>query len=85
MATRDPLFDVAGNLGSMGLTLRGVAEGLRRVCDRGTDKPFTNEDHCLISILYERLEDEAATLKELEKVIADRAREGARAHSTKGA
>ena len=51
----DPVLEAAGNLGSIGLTLRGVDEGLRRVCDRGTDTPWRNEDHCLVALLYERL------------------------------
>jgi hypothetical protein len=60
----------------------GAAEGLRRVCDRGTDKPRTHEEHCLVAVLYERLEDKAATLSELEKTLrARRKGEGARTAS----
>ena len=74
MATQD--VDVALSLFGTILALEGVAEGFRRFCQGAKDQPFTNADHCLLSVLYERLEDEAAKLRELEQQISARARKG---------
>jgi hypothetical protein len=67
-APRD--FDVGLSLFGTRLALEGVAEGLRKFCQRGKDEPITHADHCLLSVLYERLDDEAATLVELEKSVS---------------
>jgi hypothetical protein len=70
--------DLALTLESTGLTLRGIADGLRQwCCGRGLGAKFTNEDHSFLAVLYERLEDEAETLDALEAGISKRAVAGA--------
>ncbi len=66
----DPLFDITLSLAGTRFAFEGVAEWLRRFCQRGTGQPVTNAEHCLLSVLYERLDAEAARLAELEHKVS---------------